>query len=139
MITAIEGAKIQVHVGKEFIYHLNVVDAGDNFTFSVVFGDFEQKLEAVDDNLEQYIFKLTVKRLTNDPLMFVANDSQGAVSCFTPIVEVCACANGGKCTTDGLITSNSTIIMRCLCDDGKLNLCTCNCKIKKAFDIAFQM
>ena len=35
-----------------------------------------------------------------------------------PTVEICACANGGSCTRNGLITSNLTIIMNCQCTEG---------------------
>jgi hypothetical protein len=59
--------------------------------------------------------------VTTAPLAFVANDSQGASSIFTPNVEVCACVNGGNCTKDGLLSSDATIVLNCVCPEGNVS------------------
>ena len=40
-------------------------------------------------------------------------------SIFNPIVQLCACENGGNCTTDGLLANDfSFIILNCNCQEG---------------------
>jgi hypothetical protein len=105
----------------ESIYTLTVVDPGDNITLSIRGGlPINSVLEKVDE--EEYIFIWTLMELTNEPLVFVANDSRGAASTFSPVVEVCACVNGGACTREGIITSNATITLKCMCTQGMLCL-----------------
>lgn len=110
-------AVFRVNLGLESIYALTVVDPGDNFTLSIQGGlPSNSVLEEVEE--EEYVFHWTLMELTNEPLVFVANDSRGASSTFSPVVEVCACVNGGACTREGLITSNATITLKCMCTEG---------------------
>ena len=76
-------------------------------------------LEETDDE-GVFDFRWTLEEITAEPLVFVANDSRGASSLFVPTVEVCACVNGGNCTLDGLLTSDATVVMNCVCSDGRL-------------------
>lgn len=76
-------------------------------------------LEETDDE-GVFDFRWTLEEITTEPLVFVANDSRGASSLFVPTVEVCACVNGGNCTLDGLLTSDATVVMNCVCSDGRL-------------------
>ena len=40
-------------------------------------------------------------------------------SIFNPFVQLCACENGGNCTTDGLLGSDfSFVILNCVCPEG---------------------
>ena len=100
------------------MYSLSVLDPGDNFTLTIQ-GQLLQDytLEVVGDR--EYIFHWNLLEPTSEPLVFIATDSGGASSTFIPTVEVCACANGGNCTLDGLLTSNSTVILNCQCPQGK--------------------
>ena len=99
-------------------FTLTVIDPGDNVTLSVRGGlPINSVLEKVDE--EEYIFVWNLMELTNKPLVFIANDSRGAASTFTPVVEVCACVNGGACTREGLVTSNATVTLKCMCTDGR--------------------
>ena len=42
-------------------------------------------------------------------------------SIFNPVVQLCACENGGNCTTDGLLVNDfSFIILNCNCPEGML-------------------
>lgn len=110
-------AVFRVTLGMESTYILTVVDPGDNVTLSVRGGlPVNSVLEKIDE--EEYIFIWTLMELTNEPLVFVANDSRGAASTFSPVVEVCACVNGGTCTREGIITSNATITLKCMCTEG---------------------
>ena len=75
-------------------------------------------LEEIDEG--EYEFRWTLQEITSDALVFVANDTRGASSVFVPTVEVCACVNGGNCTLDGLLTSEATVVLNCVCSDGML-------------------
>ena len=111
-------AVFRVNLGMESNYTLTVIDPGDNVTLSIRGGlPINSILEKVDE--EEYVFVWNLMELTNEPLVFIANDSRGAASTFTPVVEVCACVNGGACTREGLVTSNATITLKCMCTDGK--------------------
>ena len=94
-----------------------MVDPGDNVTLSLLGGLPVNSVLETLDNLE-YVFRWTLMELTNEALVFSANDSRGASSIFSPIVEVCACVNSGACTREGIITSNATITLRCMCTQG---------------------
>ena len=97
---------------------ITVTDPGDEVTFTVQGGlPANSVLEKISDN--EYVFRWSPQQVFFSSLTFVANDSSGATSVFTPIVEVCACVNGGNCTLDGVLTSNITIIMACQCSQGK--------------------
>ena len=111
-------AVFSVLLGEESLYPLTVVDTGDNFTLDVVGGlPANSALESVGEG--EFIFRWVLEELTTEPLVFVANDSRGAASTFVPIVEVCACANGGNCTRDGLLTANATLVLKCVCTEGE--------------------
>ena len=101
----------------ETYFTLTVVDPGDRFNLSVQGGlPLHSVLEKVEE--DNYIFSWNLMELTNEPLVFIANDLRGASSIFSPVVEVCACVNGGVCTQGGLITSNATITLKCMCTEG---------------------
>ena len=45
-------------------------------------------------------------------------------SIFNPVVQLCACENGGNCTTDGLLTNDfSFIVLNCECLEGTYHKC----------------
>ncbi|CAI8034372.1 Mucin-like protein (Fragment) [Geodia barretti] len=49
-------------------------------------------------------------------VMIVATDSQGAANVFSPHVEICACQNGGTCTSQGATSiSDLLVILNCIC------------------------
>ena len=99
------------------------MDPGDNVTLSIQGGlPPNSIIEDLGDG--EYELRWNLQELTNDPLVFVATDTRNASSTHTPIVEVCACANDGVCTLNGLLTTNTTITMACLCSEG-IQLITC--------------
>ncbi len=109
-----------MNIKEESVLILTVVDSVDDFTLRIrdrLPGN--PTLEKTSGN--EFVFRWTLQRVTNDSLVFIANDTRGAASLFTPTVQICACANGGTCTLDGLLTSNTTVVMRCLCPEGEKN------------------
>ena len=99
------------------MFSLSVVDPGDEFTLNIRGGLPDNSvLEEIAKG--EYVFRWKLQEVMTEPLVFVANDTRGASSIFVPTVEVCACVNGGNCTLDGLLTSDPTIVMNCICSDG---------------------
>lgn len=122
---------LTIDINIETEYTLSVEDSMDNFTLHIRGGLPENSvLEAFGDGI--YRFRWNLQEPTTAPLVFVANDSRGAVSSFVPRVEICACVNGGLCILDGLHTTNSTVLLNCQCTEG--NSCCIICKIVIAVD-----
>ena len=113
-------ATFRVNLGQESTFTLYIEDPGDEFTLSVRGGLPENSFLEETDDEGVFDFRWTLEEITTEPLVFVANDSRGASSLFVPTVEVCACVNGGNCTLDGLLTSDATVVMNCVCSDGRL-------------------
>ena len=113
-------ATFRVNLGQESTFTLYIEDPGDEFTLSVRGGLPENSFLEETDDEGVFDFRWTLEEITTEPLVFVANDSRGASSLFVPTVEVCACVNGGNYTLDGLLTSDATVVMNCVCSDGRL-------------------
>ena len=96
-----------------------MVDPGDEFTLTIL-GGLPPNSELEDVGEGEYIFRWNLQEVTYRTLTFVANDSQGASSTYVPVVEICACSNGGTCTRDGLLTGNATVVLNCMCSEGTL-------------------
>ena len=109
----------RVTVGQEAVYQFTVIDdSGDNFTVEVV-GGIPPNATLSDDGEGSYTFTWTLLEPTTTELVFTAVDSEGAGSALTPLVEVCACTNGGDCTLSGEpFNVSSTVIMNCDCTRG---------------------
>ena len=106
-----------VTLGQESAYTILVEDQGDEITLAVLGGlPPNSALDHIGE--KEYILRWNLQEVTTDSLTFFANDSNGASSTFTPIVEICACANGGICTRDGLLSTNATTILNCICHEG---------------------
>ena len=99
------------------MFNFRVSDPNDNFTLNVLNASGNYSLQRI--SREEFAFNWKLDYITNDPLIFIANDSSGAASFFSPIIEVCACTNGGYCTSAGISTTNATITMRCVCPKGQ--------------------
>ena len=109
----------KVTLGQESIYNIAVNDPGDEVILTVL-GGLPANSILEDKGSGEYVFHWNLQEVTTKPLVFVANDSKGASSTFIPIVEVCACANGGNCTREGLLSNNATTVLNCMCSEGKL-------------------
>lgn len=108
-----------IRLGQETTFIITVTDPGDNFTLTVL-GGLPSNSVLEYNGEGEYIFRWTLQESITEPLIFSANDSKGASATFVPIVEVCACTNGGNCTRDGLLSSNATVILNCICPEGKI-------------------
>lgn len=108
---------VRVTVGIEFVYNFSVIETkGDNFTVEVA-GGLPSNSALSDDGNGNYTFRWLLLEPTTFELTFTATDSKGAASSLNPNVEVCACKNGGNCTTFGQ-GLGSTLIMSCDCHQG---------------------
>ena len=100
---------------------------GDDFTFTFeggVMNAFQSEL--VPGSAGVYVYKISITDHSQlddlQPLEFIATDVRGASSSVVLTLEICGCVNGGECTTDGVLTSDTTIILNCNCPDGKNNI-----------------
>lgn len=92
-----EGVQVQVEGPAEDTYFLNVTNNNYEFNWALI----ETSSVSV--------------------VTFVATDTLGVSSILSPRVEVCACRNGGNCTTNGILGIDSNaVIMRCECSLGKI-------------------
>ena len=109
----------RIDLNMESVLYLEVVDTADNFTLSVEGGlPHNSTLESISQSDANFIFRWTLHHVTYDPLIFLAVDSRGASTTFTPTVEICACVNGGICSLDGVLSNNATVVMNCQCTRG---------------------
>jgi len=76
----------------------------------------------VDDlDGDSYSITWTTDNSTVLNLTIVANDpsKENVSSMFTLTVQLCACENGGNCTTNGLLNTDSTfVVLNCECPAG---------------------
>ena len=107
----------RVNTDSESVYSLTVTDPGDNITLTLQEQPQNSNLKLAGDG--EYTFYWNLSEPTTEPLVFIATDMSGASTSFVPTVEVCACVNGGNCTLDGVVTSNSTVVLNCQCPQGK--------------------
>ena len=106
-----------VTVGVENIYTFIVTDS-DNFIVRVN-GEMPPGGNLVDDGEGRYQFRWTPTRIPDRALSFVAEDDQGAATLHSPILQICACFNGGYCTSEGLPITNQLIQnLTCICPEG---------------------
>ena len=109
----------RVNVGQEAVYNFTVKDNSSNFTVTAMAVVDTGSVSLTNDGNGNYSFKLLIYEPQSFNLSFVAEDSMGATASLNPIVEVCGCKNGGKCTLQGLLQIEiSTIIMNCECSKG---------------------
>ena len=72
----------------------------------------------VDSTTYTFTWRLTDPNYVSN-LTFYASDSSGAVGVLSPEIVVCACQNGGNCTTEGVLSAqNNVLIMNCICPSG---------------------
>ena len=118
--------RFRVNTGEKSVYTFNVTDS-DNFTVSVM-GEtpFNASLET-DGTV--YTFRWLLASPDNISVAFSAVDSLQARSALNPQVEICACANGGTCTLDGILDLDADpVVMNCECLEGIMyNVCTYVC------------
>lgn len=112
----------RVNVGEENIYTFTVTDTDD---FNVTVDDQPEDSILFDDGNGTYMFIWTPLTIPISELTFTAIDEIGGASVHSPLVQVCACFNGGQCTLQGVSTPDRQIQnLTCLCTEGKCKLTT---------------
>ena len=123
---AISGApRFRVNTGEESIYAFNVTDS-DNFNVSVM-GETPSSASLESDGTA-YTFRWVLALPDNISVAFSAVDSLQARSVLNPQVEICACANGGTCTLNGILDLDADpVVMNCECPEGIMYICMYLC------------
>ena len=109
-----------ITIGHLSVYEFFVVD-DDGGDFSVgIIGDLPVSSALINKSDGAFEFQLTLHKLTDLSLTFFALDSLNTSSTLSPRLEVCACANGGECSLEGLLnTDATTVVMNCICPPGR--------------------
>lgn len=106
----------RVNVGVENSYTFTVNDTDD---FTVALEEAPEGGVLSDDGDGVYTFRWTPTTIPTRELVFVATDSLDAATLHSPLLQVCACFNGGECTLEGVPPTNRRIqILTCLCTEG---------------------
>ena len=110
-----------VNVREENVYTFQVMDS-NNFNVSIVNGTPSGSV-LTDDGEGMYTFKWTPLDIPTKELTFLAVDELGAATSHTPLVQVCACFNGGQCTMQGVPSTGQLLqVFACICTEGKHNM-----------------
>ena len=114
-------------VGEESVYTFTVSSESQNISVIILHEGEETLLSGVQLNgPDGDIYSITWTPADNTSVLnltIVAMDPnlENISSFFNPVVQLCACENGGNCTTDGLLANDfSFIILNCECPEGKL-------------------
>lgn len=114
-----------VSIGEESSYTFNATDDHGNFTLMVEGGlPSNATLRSTGDSYTlTWMFGTPVDELHNfnRTIRITARDSLNASSLLAPQLRICACGEGGNCTTEGLLNiSINPLILNCDCTPGKL-------------------
>lgn len=107
-------------VGEENAYIFTVNDT-DNFNVAIDLGVLDEGT-LLDDGDGMYTFLWRPEMFPNiTGVSFIATDSSGASSLHRPLVQLCACFNGGECTTQGVPSLGLLVqTLTCVCDEGEI-------------------
>ena len=110
-----------MNVGEENVYTFTVRDNYFIDGYSVVIeGGTPQGGNLTDDGSITFTFVWTPQSIPTRSLTFIVADDLGAATVLSPILEVCACFNGGECTQDGVPSTIEKIhTLNCRCTEGK--------------------
>lgn len=109
-----------VNVGEENIYHFTVEDHifNNDITVEIRGGIPEGGILSNNGN-GQFYFTWTPRVSPTNGLTFLVRDNLKAAAILSPLVQVCACFNGGICTKEGvLMTLNPIQNLTCICTEG---------------------
>jgi len=118
-------------VGEESVYTFTVTSDSDNINVMVLQNEGEDMLPdgvALSNDISVYNITWTADNSTVLNLTIVATDpsNQNVSSMFTPTIQLCACQNGGNCTTDGLLNTDLTfVVLNCNCPAGMCRIILC--------------
>ena len=114
-------------VGEESVYTFTVTSDSQNIIVIILHEGEETLPSGVQlNNSDGDSYTITWAPSDNTSVLnltIVAMDPnfENISSFFNPVVQLCACENGGNCTTDGLLdTDFSFIILNCECPQGQL-------------------
>ena len=112
---------LYITLGEEAELRLNVTDDRNQFNVSLIGGlPANATLSSSTEDSTEVVFKWFSQDIVNITLTFEAKDDFEAVSVHNVQVQVCACENGGNCTTEGLLSiTGSTLILNCQCPEGR--------------------
>ena len=112
-------------VGEESVYTFTVSSDSQNINVIILHEGEETLPSGVQlNNPDSDSYTITWTPADNIALLnltIVAADlnMKNISSVFTPVVQLCACENGGICTTDGLLINDfSFIVLNCECPEG---------------------
>lgn len=123
-----DGAAVfRVDVREENVYTFKVTDT-DALTVEIE-GGVPAGSFLLDDGNGLYTFTWTPEMIPTRGITFIVTDEGGASAVLSPLVQVCACFNGGQCTLEGVSATLEPIqTLTCLCTEGNggwiLNLCS---------------
>ena len=114
-------------VGEESVYTFTASSDSENINVIILHEGEETLPSGVQmNNLNGSNYTITWTPADNTSVLnltIVAVDPENISSIFDPVVQLCACENGGSCTTDGLLASDfSFIILNCECPEGSYRL-----------------
>ncbi|XP_065910791.1 mucin-like protein isoform X2 [Dysidea avara] len=111
-------------VGTESVYTFTVTSDSDNINVMVLHGGEGMLPDGVvvnDLDGDSYSITWTADNSTvlNLTIVAIDTDKENISSLFNPVVHLCACENGGVCTTEGLLNIDfSFVILNCNCPEG---------------------
>ena len=112
-------------VGKESVYPFTVSSDSQNIIVIILHEGEETLPSGVQLNNpdgDSYTITWTPDDNTsvlNLTIVAVDLDMKNISSMFNPVVQLCACENGGNCTTVGLLTNDfNFIVLNCECPEG---------------------
>ena len=112
-------------VGEESVYTFTVSSDSQNINAIILHEGEETLPSGVQlNNPDDDSYTITWSPADNTSVLnltIVAVDPNLAniSSIFNPVVQLCACENGGNCTTDGLlVTDFSFVVLICECPGG---------------------
>ena len=112
-------------VGEESVYTFTVTSDSQNIIVIILHEGEETLPSGVQlNNPDGDSYTITWIPSDNTSVLnltIVAMDPslENITSFFNPVVQLCACENGGNCTTDGLLTNDfSFVVLNCECPEG---------------------
>ena len=112
-------------VGEESVYTFTVSSDSENINVIILHEGEETLPSGVQlNNSDGDSWTITWTPVDNTAVLnltiiAVDVDMNNISSFFNPVVQLCACDNGGNCTTDGLLDIDySFVVLNCECPEG---------------------
>jgi len=112
-------------VGEESVYAFTVSSDSENIVVIILHEGEETLPSGVqlnNSNSDSYTITWTPADNTavlNLTIVAMDQNFENISSTFNPVVQLCACVNGGNCTTDGLLATDfSFVVLNCECPEG---------------------